>query len=443
MPLTITEVKNAKAGNSDYKLADSNGLYLNVSKAGGKTWRFKYRVGVKEKSLTLGRYPLMGLVAARDAHHEARKLLAEGTDPAKEKQKAKLTKAEAARATFRKVADEWLADQEPTWSISNAKRVRNRFERDLYPSFGKIPIGEIESLSILRALRKIEARGSIETAKRVRGYVRCVFRRAKAEGLVDHAIILELDEIKDALKPARRGARQPALVEVSELLDFQGVADRSTSNLLVKLASRLLALTLVRVGVLRTALWSEFEGIDWEKPDAPPNAPIWRIPASRMKLEVEDKGNPAFGHDVPLPRQAVDVLRAIRPFTGHFELLFPSAKTWREPMSDAALSSMYKRMGQGRYKGLMVPHGWRSSFSTIMNERAAELAKDGDRAVIDMILAHVPPGVSASEWSYNRSRYRNPRASLHQIWADLISNGLLPPAELVTRYVSAGLKDRL
>jgi|GEM_PF-3111329 len=96
MPLTITEVKNAKAGNSDYKLADSNGLYLNVSKAGGKTWRFKYRLGVKEKSLTLGRYPLMGLVAARDAHYEARKLLAEGTDPAREKQKAKLTKAEAA-----------------------------------------------------------------------------------------------------------------------------------------------------------------------------------------------------------------------------------------------------------------------------------------------------------------------------------------------------------
>ncbi|MDR7153912.1 integrase [Sphingobium xenophagum] len=132
--------------------------------------------------------------------------------------------------------------------------------------------------------------------------------------------------------------------------------------------------------------------IDWDNPDAVPNAPIWRIPASRVKLHVEDKGNPAFGHDVPLSHQAVEVLRALRPLTGGLGLLFPSSKTWREPMSDAALSIMYKRMAGGRYKHVMVPHGWRSSFSTIMNERAAELEGDGDRMVIDMVLAHVPAG---------------------------------------------------
>lgn len=443
MPLTIAEVKNAKPRPKDYKLTDSQGLYLLVSKAGGKSWRFKYRVGVREKSLTLGRYPDLGLVAAREAHHEARKLLNEGKDPALEKQKVKQTKIEASKATFRRVADEWLDDQLPIWSDSNAKRVRNRFERDLYPQFGNMPVGEIEATMVLRALRKIEARGSIETAKRVRGYVRSVFRRAKGEGYVQPAILLELDEIRDALKPARRGSKQPALTEVAELLEFQKAVDRSTSNLQVKLASRLLALTLVRVGVLRTALWSEFEGIDWSTPDSVPNAPIWRIPASRMKLDVEDKGNTAFGHDVPLPRQAVEVLRALRPLTGELERLFPSTKTWREPMSDAALSTMYKRMSQGKYKNRMVPHGWRSSFSTVMNERAAELAKDGDRMIIDMVLAHVPQGVSASEWSYNRSRYRAPRGALIQIWADLISKGILSAGEMVKRYLSGSLEDQL
>jgi hypothetical protein len=442
MSLTIIEVKNAKPAASDYRLADSHGLFLHITTAGGKIWRYRYRVGPREKTLTLGRYPEMGLVAAREAHHEARKMVSQGKDPALEKQKAKISRIEAAKITFRKVAEDWLADQEPIWSISNAKRVRNRFERDLYPLFGNLPIGQVETTAILRALRKIEARGSIETAKRVRGYVKSVFRRAKGERLVDHAVLLEIDEIKDALKPARRGSKQPALTEVPELLEFQNVVDRSTSSLVVKLASRLLALTLVRIGVLRTALWTEIEGIDWDNPNSVPNAPIWRIPASRMKLDVEDKGNPAFGHDVPLPHQAVEVLRALRPLTGSFDLLFPSTKSWREPMSDAALSTVYKRMGGGRYKNVMVPHGWRSSFSTIMNERAAELERDGDRMVIDMVLAHVPPGVSASEWSYNRSRYRKPRGTLIQIWADMITRNLLPAEEMVTRYLSGNQRDR-
>jgi integrase len=442
MSLTIVEIRNAKPQASDYRLADSQGLFLHVTSAGGKFWRYRYRIGPKEKTLTLGRYPELGLVAAREAHYEARKMVSEGKDPALEKQKVKAARIEAAKITFRKLAEEWLEDQEPIWSASNAKRVRNRFERDLYPLFGNLPIGQIESAPILKALRKIEARGSIETAKRVRGYIKCVFRRAKGEGLVDHAILLEIDEIKDALKPARRGSRQPALTEVQEVVEFQKVVDRSTSSLAVKLASRLLALTLVRVGVLRTALWSEFEGIEWENPDAVPNAPIWRIPASRMKLDVEDKGNPAFGHDVPLPHQAVEALRALRPLTGGFVLLFPSSKSWREPMSDAALSTMYKRMGGGRYKNVMVPHGWRSSFSTIMNERAAELERDGDRMVIDMVLAHVPPGVSASEWAYNRSRYRKPRGTLIQIWADLITRGLDPAHEMVSRYLGGNLSDQ-
>lgn len=141
------------------------GFFFYVTAAGGKFWRYRYRIGPKEKTLALGRYPEVGLVAAREAHSAARKLVSEGKDPTLEKQKTKIARIEAAKMTFRKMADEWLADQEPIWSISNAKRVRHRFERDLYPLFGNHPIGQIESTSILRALRKIEAKVLIAAEK--------------------------------------------------------------------------------------------------------------------------------------------------------------------------------------------------------------------------------------------------------------------------------------
>jgi len=260
---------------------------------------------------------------------------------------------------------------------------------------------------------------------------RAVFAKAKGERLLSATMLLEIDELRGALKPARRGRRQPALTNVPALLDLQQCVDKSTSSLLIKLASRLLALTVVRTGVLRTAPWTEFEGIDWDRPDSPCKKPIWRIPAERMKLVVEDKDNPAFSHDVPLSTQAVAVLRAIRVLSGSSELLFPHAKSWREPMTDAAISGMYKRMAHGKFKNRMVPHGWRSAFSTIMNERAAELERDLDRMLIDITLSHVPPGVSASEWAYNRARYLKPRGDLLQTWADLITEGLLEPAGLL------------
>ncbi|WP_261934838.1 tyrosine-type recombinase/integrase [Sphingomonas bisphenolicum] len=160
-------------------------MFLIVSPAGGKSWRFKYRFGERERLLTLGKFPELGLVAVREARTKAAELLAQGKNPAIEKKKVKLQRSAAAEATFRKLGEEWLADMEPAWSIANYKRVRNRLERDLYPQFGTMPVGDIGSEAILRALRRIEARGSIETAKRVRGYVHSIFKRAKVERLVD------------------------------------------------------------------------------------------------------------------------------------------------------------------------------------------------------------------------------------------------------------------
>jgi integrase len=429
MTLTVIQARNAAPKERDYKLFDSHGLFLLVTKAGTRSWRFKYRHGRKEKLLTFGQFPEVTLAAARDQRNKARAILREGKDPAIEARKLKQALIAAANTTFKSVAEAWFEDELPGWSISHAKRVKFRLEKDIYPEFGKLPISEIDSRTILAALRKIERRGSIETAKRVRGYVFAIFERAIGECL------LEKDDnpaarVSKSLKRTPVGAKRPALTDVPSLIQLQQDIDKSTSRVLTKLASRLLALTTVRVGVVIGARWDEFEGIDWKRPDAPAADAMWNIPAARMKLSVEDKGNEGFGHDVPLAPQAVAVLHALRLFSGARELVFPSDKRWREPMSDSAISTMYKRVRAGAYRNRMVPHGWRAAFSTIMNERAAELERDGDRLIIDMILAHVPAGVSASEWAYNRARYRKPRGELLRAWANMISRDLADPISL-------------
>ncbi|NWK98666.1 integrase [Sphingobium lactosutens] len=431
MALTVVEVKNAKPKERDYKLADSAGLHLFVTTKGAKSWRFKYRIGGKEKRLVFGLFPEVSLSEARDQRDVARALVRAGKDPVIEAEKAKQAAIAAAGATFKAIAEEWITDELPGWSEAHASRVRFRLEKDLYPSLGRMPIADITGPMVLRELRKIEKRGSIETAKRVKGYVMAIFNRAEGEHFIGGESVLAISRLGKALKPTPTGSKQPALTKLPDLLELQMAVDRSTSDVVTKLASRLLALTVVRVGVLRQATWEEFEGIDWDKPDAPAPGALWRISASRMKLEVEDKGNEAFGHEVPLPAQAVEILRTLRIVTGKYHLLFPGGKSWREPMSDAALSTLYKRMAGGRYKGVMVPHGWRSAFSTIMNERAATLRQDGDRMIIDMMLAHVPKGMSASEWAYNRARYLEPRRELGQEWADLLMESMRPASALL------------
>jgi integrase len=277
-------------------------------------------------------------------------------------------------------------------------------------------------------LRKVEARGSIETAHRIRGYVAAVFERAIGEHLVETN---PADKLGKALRRPAKGSKQPALTTAPALVELQKAVDRSTSGAQVKFASRLLGLTVVRIGVLRAATWDEFTGIDWNEPDSPAPDALWRIAAARMKLEVEDKGEAAYDHDVPLPAQAVEVLRALRVVTGRCAFLFPGQRSTREPMSDSALSTLYKRVAGGRYRNKHVPHGWRAAFSTIMNERAVEMDRDGDRLAIDIMLAHVPRGVSASEYAYNRARYAGRRRELAAAWADLISPGLEPPMQLL------------
>ena len=269
MTLTFVEVKNASTTGRNYKMTDSAGLYLYVTKAGAKSWRFRYRFADREKLLTFGLFPEVGLAEARARQNEARDLIRQGIDPSVEFERRKAQTVVEADATFRTKAEEWLGDNTPWWSAANAFRVRSRLEKDIYPEFGKLPVSQVTSEMVLIALRKIERRGAIETAKRVRGYILGVLKRARGEGLVTTETIVSVEIVADALKRSPPGIKQPALTRVSQLIEFQRRVDLSTGGPLSKLASRLLALTAVRVGVLRTALWDEFEGIDWEDSDKP------------------------------------------------------------------------------------------------------------------------------------------------------------------------------
>jgi integrase len=285
---------------------------------------------------------------------------------------------------------------------------------------------------VLQTLRRIEDRGSIETARRVRQRMSMVFVYGISRALVrdDPAAI-----ITKALRPPKRKGRQPAVTDLDELRDLLAAVERSPAYPVTLLGSRLIALTAVRPGVLRHARWVDMLNIDWDSKHPAPDA-VWHIPADQMKLDLERKSDTAYDHVVPLSAQAVDVLRAVRRLSGRGELVFPGQRHAHKPMSENAIGYLYNRAG---WHGRHVPHGWRAAFSTIMNELAERRAREAgneeiaklDRAVIDLMLAHVPK--DKVEGAYNRARFMPRRKEIAQEWADLLFEGLPPAASLVPR----------
>jgi integrase len=421
--LTDLQARKAQPRGKDYKLADGRGLYLFVTTTGYKSWRMKYRFGGKEKRLTFGPYPEVSITEARERRDEARRGLRDSRDPIVGARKRRAAAVAEGEATFEAVARRWHANQKNRWTPIHAADVIRSLERDVFPSLGILPVTEIDPPLALATLRRIEARGSLETARRTRQRMSGVFVHAISEGLAssDPAAI-----VSKALKPVRKSGKQPALVDIREVQELLRAAEASGASPVTKIASRLLALTAVRPGVLRGTSWDEFEGIDWEATGASNECPVWRVPAHRMKLLLDQKDDQSFDHVVPLSRQAVAALLAIRPLTARLRYVFPSARHLHRAMSENAIGFLYNRVG---YHGRHVPHGWRAAFSTIMNERAERLGKPRDRAVIDLMLAHVP--ANKVETAYNRAAYMDRRAELAQEWADLLMDGLEAPETLL------------
>lgn len=435
VPLTDMQARKALPKDKPYKLADSGGLYLYVAKTGLRSWRMKFRFDKQEKLLTFGPYPDVSLSEARDRRDEARRMIRAGEDPSGARARAVQQKEEArvARArelTFEQLGRAWFEMQAPRWAAVHASDVITSLERDVFPDLAEMIPREIDAPTVLATLRKVEARGSIETAKRLRQRVSAIFVYAISEGVAttDPAAI-----IAKALKPLPKKGRQPAIVDLDGARGVLRDAEASGAAPVTKLASRLLSLTAVRPAIIRGVTWDEFEDINWQGDAIGPFRPLWRIPAARMKLILDRKDEEAFEHLVPLSWQAVEVLRAVRRLTGRGNLVFPGQRHSHRPLSENAIGYLYNRVG---YHGRHVPHGWRATFSTIMNERAERAWRteghrgiNPDRAIIDLMLGHMPK--DKVESAYNRAAYLERRRELAQQWADMLIVDLTPAAGLI------------
>jgi integrase len=393
MALTDREVRAASPREKSHKLADGLGLHLLVTPAGSKLWRFKYRLAGREKQLAFGAYPEVSLREARDRRDEARAALRAGRDPSREKHLSRHMAALAVTQSFEALGRTWHGQQKPLWTERHADDVLGSLERLVFPTIGQMHVNSVTPPLALAVLREVEENHGGETAHRVRQRMSAVFVFAIASGIgqTDPAAI-----VRAALRPVVRG-RMPAVTTLAETRQVIAAVEAIPAHPVTRAAHRFLALTLVRPGEVHGARWDEF--------DLEGDQPVWSIPAERMKMKEL--------HLVPLSRQAVAVLEAVRPFTGKYPLPFPNARFAHRPMSENALGYLLQRAG---YSGRHVPHGWRATFSTVMNEM---FAVDSD--VIERILAHVPENKVRA--AYNRAAYLDRRRELLQIWADMLLVG--------------------
>ncbi|SEI67762.1 Site-specific recombinase XerD [Sphingobium sp. AP50] len=388
MPLSNAAVKAARPKPRAYKMFDERGLFLFIKPNGLRSWRLRYKLDGREKLLCLGQWPDLPLVDARDRAEEARGLVALGVDPSGTKT--------VQICTFESVARAWHAQSQDHWTERHAQDVIDSLVRDVFPELGSLPIGTITAPAVRDVLRDVEARGSIETARRIRQRISMVFCFAIAEGWAkeDPAAV-----VGRVLRPKPMAQRQPALVEIEQLRDLLAACESAGGPPIVRLASRFLALTAVRMGALLGARWEEFEDLDGA-------APLWRIPAARMKISRDKKQDAANDHLVPLSAGAVAVLKIIR------ENGYDTRSSGVFPITAAAIGRLYKRAG---FAGRHVPHGWRASFSTILNERFPL-----EHAAIDLALAHVPAKMSKVERAYNRAEMLDQRRDLYARWGALL-----------------------
>ncbi|WP_250450709.1 integrase arm-type DNA-binding domain-containing protein [Caballeronia sp. ATUFL_M2_KS44] len=400
--LSTLQIKNATAqGKSIRKLSDGDGLYLWVYADGTKYWRMRYWVGGKEKSLSLGVYPKIGLSAARARRAEMHKQLQDGLDPGIERKAEKVAAALNAANTFEAVGNEWYGKQVGSWAASHALDVKRRLERNIYPLIGSRPIADLNPPEILAAVRKIEARGATDLAHRVMGVVGQVLRYgiATGRGTRDHTADLRgalTPHVKENQAAVKDKALPKLLADIStyDLPPCEG--DKQT-----RIALQLLALTFVRTSELIGATWDEFT-----LPENPSEGGMWIIPGTRMKAKKD--------HMVPLAPQAVALFQQLKVLAGDSDWILPGRNPAKPISNNTLLFALY-RLG---YRGKMTGHGFRAVASTALHE-----SNKFESDWIERQLAHVPANQVAA--AYNRAKYLSHRTEMMRWWADhLAANGL-------------------
>jgi integrase len=384
--LTETAVKAAKAVEKPRKLYDERGLFLLVNPNGSRLWRVKYQFEGREKLLSLGGYPDVGLKRAREKRDEARKLVADGIDPSAKRQAEKLAVAES----FEAVGREWMDLQRQKLTPGTYKRNLRFLEDFLFPYLGRSPIAKIKAPELLATLKRVESRGFHETAHRVRAITGCVFRYAIVTGRAERDVSADL---RGALAPVITRNRA-AITDPVRIGDLLRAIDAYRGYRVTEAALKLAPLTFVRPGELRAAQWSELH-LDGEHPE-------WRIPKARMKMDEE--------HVVPLSRQAVAVFREIEPITGGGRYVFPSLRGGHRSISENTVNLALRNMGFAREE--MTGHGFRAMASTCLNEQG--FPPD----VIELQLAHAERNEVRS--AYNRAKRMAERRKMMQAWADYL-----------------------
>ncbi|MFM0543739.1 integrase arm-type DNA-binding domain-containing protein [Paraburkholderia strydomiana] len=409
-PLTDVAIKNAKPRGKSYRLHDSGGLYLEVFPNGSKLWRWKYRFQGKEKRLALGAYGTsdssVGLRAARDARDKARLMLKQGEDPSASRKRLKVVEQIEAASTFEAVANDWFERMMSDRAESHRVKVKARLENDLLPWLGKKAVTDITAPDILQCLRRIEDRGARDTAHRALQNCSAVFSYAVASGKAQENPAVHL---KGALPPARPG-HFAAITEPGSVGSLLRKMDVVSATFPVKCALRLLPYLFCRPGELRTMRWDEVH-LD---------AAEWRYVTSKTGVP----------HIVPLPSQAITILRELQPLTGRGEFVFPGRDDRTQPMSNATLNRALQRAGISTREE-QTGHGFRATARTILHE-GLRFAPE----VIEHQLAHRVPDVLGG--AYNRTRFLDDRKKMMQQWADYLDRlreGIAPDVAAEPRLV--------
>jgi integrase len=388
MKLTDTAIKKSKPEARAFKMTDGGGLFLLVQSSGSKYWRLAYRFEGKQKLLALGVYPDVPLVLARERREEARKLLAAGVDPSENRKAAKAARLQRAENSFEVITREWLASHMKNKAPSHREKVIRRFELYLFPWLGGKPVADITARQVLEAVQRVEKQGKLETAHRALQVCGQVFRYAVQTGRAERDVTADL---KGALPPST-AKHMATFTEPKDVAELLRAIDGFKGSFTVQCALKIAPMLFVRPGELRMARWADINLDSGE----------WRYVVSKTKTD----------HLVPLPKQAVTLLRELHPFSGHGEYVFQGGHDPKKVMSEAAINAALKRMGYDT-KTQITGHGFRAMARTILHERLSI-----DPHIIEHQLAHKVP--DALGMAYNRTKFIEQRTAMMQAWADYL-----------------------
>ena len=397
--LTDAKIRKSKAtpDGEPARLSDGGGMFLYITTK-GRYWRYEYRYEGKKQLLTIGSYPEITLERARELHLEARAQLARGVNPCSHKRQLKQANIATTQYSFESVALEWFDRNKDGWSDSHTYRTGSYLKRDVFPWIGKTHISQVTPSDIIRIMQRVEARGAAEAARRVRQYILQIYKYAVTMELTERNPAADI-EASIILKPIihKHFATITDEPKVGQLLrdmdDYQG-------SFVVRCALQLSALVMLRPGELRAAEWDE---INLEQA-------VWTIEVRRMKAPTHIKQANQSKHLIPLSRQAVAILQELKPLTGRFKYVFPSARGASRCMSENAVRAALRAMGYDN--DTMTPHGFRGMASSLLNQRG------WNPDAIERQLAHKDSNRIRA--AYNRAEYLNERTQMMQSWADYL-----------------------